>query len=70
MCTKLVCCFSCYLALYLEKHLQYSIDIVTEQRFRNIDLTDAKIWISENASLCQVLANWGHILGLISKREV
>ena len=34
-----------------------SIGIATEQRFRYIELTDAKIWISKNASLCQALAN-------------
>ena len=55
--TKLMCCFSCYLALSLEKYLQYSIDIATEQSFRYIELTDVKIWISKNAPLCQVLAN-------------
>ena len=37
--------------------MQYSIDITTEQSFRYIELTDAKIWISKNASLCRVLAN-------------
>ena len=54
---KLMCCFSCYLAFELEKYLQYSIGIATEQSFRYIELTDAKIWISKNASLCRVLAN-------------
>ena len=29
----------------------------TEQSFRYIELTDAKVWISKNASLCRVLAN-------------
>ena len=38
-------------------YLQYSIGIATEQTFRYIELTDAKIWISKNASLCRVLAN-------------
>ena len=40
--------------------MQYSIGITTEQSFRYIfvELTDAKIWISNNASLCWVLANW------------
>ena len=52
-----MCCFSYYLALQLEKYLQYSIGIVTEQSFRYIELTDAKIWISKNASLCCILAN-------------
>ena len=47
----------CYLALYLEKYLQYSIGIDTEQSFMYIELTDAKIWISKNVSLCWVLAN-------------
>ena len=56
--TKLMCSFFCYLALSLEKYLQYSIGIATEQSFRYIELTDAKIWISKNASLCRVLANW------------
>ena len=41
--TKLVCCFSCYLAFKLEKYLQYSIGTATEQSFRYIKLTDAKI---------------------------
>ena len=39
-------------------HLLYSFGIATEQSFRYIELTDAKIWISKNALLCQVLANW------------
>ena len=56
--TKLICCFSCYLALQLEKYLQYSIGVATEQSFRYIELTDVKIWISKNASLCRILANW------------
>ena len=50
-------CFSCYLSLYLEKYLQYSIDITTEQSFRYMEFIDAKIWISKNASLCRVFAN-------------
>ena len=37
--------------------MQYSIGIATEQSVRYIELTDAKIWISKNASLCRVLAN-------------
>ena len=37
--------------------MQYSIGIATEQSFRYIKLTDAKIWISKNAPLCRVLAN-------------
>ena len=52
-----MCFFSCYLALSLEKYLQYSIGIATEQSFRYIELTDAKIWITKNVSLCWVLAN-------------
>ena len=56
--TKVMYCFSCYLALYLEKYLQYSIDITTEQSFRYMEFIDAKIWISKSASLCQVFANW------------
>ena len=40
-------CFSCYLALELEKYLQYSIDIATEQSFRYIELIDAKIGVSK-----------------------
>ena len=55
--TKVMYCFSCYLALYLEKYLQYSIDITTEQSFRYMELIDAKIWISKNAPLCRVFAN-------------
>ena len=50
-------CFSCYLALYLEKYLQYSIDITTEQSFKYMEFIDAKIWISESASLCRAFAN-------------
>ena len=37
--------------------MQYSIGIAAEQNFRCIELTDAKIWISNNGSLCLVLAN-------------
>ena len=40
-----------------QKYLQYSIDIATQRSFRYIKLTDTKIWISKNASLCRVLAN-------------
>ena len=57
MCTKITCCFSCYLAMQLEKYLQYSIGIATEQSFRHMEPADVKIWISKNASLCRVLAN-------------
>ena len=57
MCTKVMYCFSCYLVLYLEKYLQYSIDITTEQSFRYVELIDAKIWVSKNAPLCRVFAN-------------
>ena len=66
MCTKVMYCFSCYLALYLEKYLQYSIDITTEQSFRYMEFIDAKIWISKNVSLCWVFANWisySYVLG-------
>ena len=38
--------------------MQYSIGIATEQSCRYIELTDAKVWISKNSSLCRVLANW------------
>ena len=57
--TKLTCCFSCYFTLVTRKVaiLQYSIGTATEQSFRYIELSDAKIWISINASLCRVLAN-------------
>ena len=55
--TKVMYCFSCYLALYLKKYLQYSIDITTEQSFRYMEFIDAKICISKNASLCRVFAN-------------
>ena len=55
--TKIMYCFSCYLALYLEKYLQYSIDITTEQSIRYMQFIDAKIWISKNASLCWVFTN-------------
>ena len=48
-------------SLVTQKVLQYSIGIATEQSFRYIELTDAKIWISKNASLCQVLANGSHM---------
>ena len=61
--TKLIYCFSCYLALYLETYLQYSIGIATKQSFRYIEFTDAKIWISNNASLCRVKANRVTFLG-------
>ena len=54
--TNLMCCFSFYLALQLKKYLQCSIGIATEQSFRYIELNDAKIWISKNAS-CRVLPN-------------
>ena len=50
-------CYSCYLTLQLKNYLQYSIDITTEQSFRHMELTDAKIWISKNVSLCQVFAD-------------
>ena len=57
MLAKVMYRFSCYLALYLEKYLQYSIDITTEQSFRYMEFIDAKIWISKNVSLCRVFAN-------------
>ena len=38
-------------------YLHYNIGIATEQSFRYIELTDAKIWISKNVPLCRVLAN-------------
>ena len=44
--------------LVTKKYLQYSIDITIEQSFRYIEFIDAKIWISKNASLCRVFANW------------
>ena len=47
---KLMYCFSCYLALELKKYLQHKIGIDTEQKFKKIEITDAKIWISNNAS--------------------
>ena len=43
--TKVMYCFSCYLALYLKWYLQYSINITTEQSFRYMEFIDAKIWI-------------------------
>ena len=51
--TKVMYCFCCYLALYLEKYLQYRIGITTEQSFKYMEFIDAKIWISKNASLCR-----------------
>ena len=57
MCTKLMYCFSCYHALELKKYLQYSFDNTTEQSYWHIELTDTKISISNNASLCRVLEN-------------
>ena len=51
MLTKLMYCFFCFLALQLEKYLQYSIDITTVQSFRYMELIDAKIWVFKNASL-------------------
>ena len=41
--TKVMYCFSCYLASYLQKYLQYSIDITTEQSFRYMESIDAKV---------------------------
>ena len=38
-------------------YLHYNIGIATEQSFRYIELTDAKIWISKNAPLCRVFPN-------------
>ena len=46
----------CYLALQLINHWLYSIDIATEQGFRYREL-DGKIWVSKNASSCQVFVN-------------
>ena len=40
-----------------ENCLQYSIDITTEQTFRYIECTDAKIWIVKNVSLCWVFVD-------------
>ena len=45
--TKLMYCFYCFLALQLINYLQNSIDIATEQSFRYMELTDAKICISK-----------------------
>ena len=39
----LMYCFSYYLALKFEKHLQYSIDIATEQNFRYMELTNMNL---------------------------
>ena len=36
---------------------QNSIDITIEQSFKYMELADAKIWVSKNASLCRVFAN-------------
>ena len=38
-------------------YLQYSIAVAAEQSFRYTEPTNAKFWISKNASLCWVLAN-------------
>ena len=38
-------------------YLLYSIDIATEQGFMYKEPTDVKIWVSKDASLCQVFAN-------------
>ena len=43
MCTKVMYCFSLYVALQLEKYLQYNIGITTEQSFRYMEFIDAKI---------------------------
>ena len=43
--------------LVTQNYLQYSIDITTEQRFRYIELTDVKIWISKDVSLCHVFSD-------------
>ena len=40
--TKVMYCFSCYLALKLKTYLQYSIDITTEQSFRYMEFVDCK----------------------------
>ena len=45
-----------YLRIISQNYLQYGIDITTEQRF-NMELTDVKIWISKDASLCQVFSD-------------
>ena len=37
--------------------MQYSIDITTEQSFRDLEFIGAKLWISKHASLCQVFAD-------------
>ena len=66
MCTKVMYCFSCYLVLYLKKYL---LDITTEQSFRYMEVIDAKIWISKNASLCRVFANQVTNLLYISNEE-
>ena len=44
-------------SLVNQNYLQYSIDNITERSFRLMKLTDAKIWISKNMSLCWVFAN-------------
>ena len=53
-------------SLATQKYLQYSIGIATEQSFRYTELTDAKIWISKNASLCCVLANRVQIFAVLN----
>ena len=41
--TKLMYCFTCYIALYItHNYLKYSIEIATKQSFRFMELTNAK----------------------------
>ena len=57
-------------SLVTRKVFAIYIGIATEQSFRYIELTDAKIWISKNVSLCQVLANCDTNYVLLMKKWV
>ena len=50
--------------------MQYNIGIAPEQSFRYIDLTDAKIWIFKNASLCWVLTNRVTYTIILHKQQI
>ena len=57
MLTKLMYCFSCYLAFVMWKIFEMRHWYYYRSKLRYMELTDAKIWISQNASLRWVFAN-------------
>ena len=61
-------CFYCFLILQLINYLQNSIDIATEQSFRYMELTDAKICISKMHHYIKFL-QMGHIRMYTSMAE-